>query len=258
MSGRFRLDGKAALVTGGASGIGAQTVRAFVDQGAHVVIGDLDTTRGEALARELGDVAHFQWLDVTDAASCQAAVAACRVQFGRLDVLVNNAGIGLVGNVQETSREDWDRLLLVNVTGVFLCSRAGVDAMLAQEPRGGVVVNISSVAALVGLERRFAYSATKGAVLAMTKQMAIDYVQRGIRVNAICPGTIYTPFVEGYLDRFHAHNREETLNALHARQPLGRMGRPDEIANLAVYLASDEAAFVTGAGMLIDGGLTAR
>ena len=258
VSDRFRLDGRSALVTGGASGIGEQTVRAFVDQGASVVIGDIDAGRGQVLATDLGAAARFHRLDVTDSASCKDAVGACVHWFSRLDVLVNNAGIGLVGNVQETSREDWDRLLLVNVTGVFLCSQAGVEAMLAQAPEGGVVINISSVAALVGIERRFAYSATKGAVLAMTRQMAMDYVQHGIRVNAICPGTVYTPFVEGYLDRFHQHNKEATVAGLHARQPLGRMGRPDEIANLAVYLASDQAAFVTGSAMTIDGGLTAR
>jgi len=258
VSGRFRLDGKVALVTGGASGIGEQTVRAYVDQGARVLIGDVNADRGLPLAAELGAAARFQALDVTDAASCREAVSACGAWGGRLDVLVNSAGIGFVGNVQETSRDDWDRLMLVNVTGVFLCSQAGVDAMLGQSPPGGAVINLASVAAMVGLERRYAYSATKGAVLAMTRQMAIDYVLRDIRVNAICPGTVYTPFVEGFVNRFHADTREETVAGLHARQPLGRMGRPDEIANLAVYLASDEASFVTGAALTIDGGLTAR
>lgn len=255
---RFRLDGRAALVTGGASGIGAATSRAFVEQGCRVVVADLDAAKGGLLATELGAAAVFQRLDVTDAESCRAAMAACRNAFGRLDVLVNNAGIGLVGNVQETSRTDWDKLLAVNVTGVYLCSREGVEVMLAQDPPGGVVINISSVAALVGLERRYAYSATKGAVLAMTKQMAIDYARRGIRCNAICPGTISTPFVEDYLERFHRDTREETLVQLHARHPLGRMGQPDEIADLAVYLASDQARFMTGSAVVIDGGLTAR
>jgi NAD(P)-dependent dehydrogenase (short-subunit alcohol dehydrogenase family) len=260
MSGRarFRLDGKAALVTGGASGIGAATIRAFVEQGARAVIADVDEPRGRGLASELGDAAIFHRLDVTDAENCRAAIAECVARFGRLDVLVNCAGIGLVGNVQETQRADWDRLLAVNVTGVFLCSQAGVDVMLAQDPPGGVVINIASVAALVGIERRFAYSATKGAVLAMTRQMAIDYVNTGIRCNAICPGTVYSPFVEGYLERFHKDNKDEMVQQLHARQPMGRMGRPDEIADMAAYLASDEAAFMTGSGVVIDGGLTAR
>jgi 2-keto-3-deoxy-L-fuconate dehydrogenase len=257
-SARFRLDGKAMLVTGGASGIGAATCRAFVEQGARVVIGDVNDAAGRGLAAELDSRAIFQRLDVTDAESCRAAVAACSAAFGRLDVLVNCAGIGLVGNVQETQRADWDRLMAVNVTGVFLCSQAGVDAMLAQAPPGGVVLNIASVAAMVGIERRFAYSATKGAVLAMTRQLAIDYVRSGIRCNAICPGTVYSPFVEGYLERFHKDNKDEMVEQLHARQPLGRMGRPDEIADVAVYLAADESAFMTGAPVVIDGGLTAR
>ncbi|HEV7663672.1 MAG TPA: glucose 1-dehydrogenase [Chloroflexota bacterium] len=255
---RFRLDNKTAFVTGGASGIGAATVRAFAEQGANVVIGDVNQTAGTALAEQLGAATRFERLDVTDAESCQAGIAVCVSTFGRLDVLVNCAGIGLVGNVQETQRQDWDRLLAVNVTGVFLCSQAGVNAMLSQRPSGGVVINIASVAALVGIERRFAYSATKGAVLAMTRQMAIDYVQSGIRCNAICPGTVYSPFVEAYLDRFHQGNKAEVIEQLHARQPLGRMGKPEEIADMAVYLASDEAAFMTGSGVVIDGGLTAR
>ena len=257
-AGRFRLDGKAALVTGGASGIGAAIARAFVEQGARVVIADLDEARGTALASELGASARFQHLNVTDAESCRAATIACRDTFGKLDVLVNCAGIGLVGNVQETQQADWDKLLAVNVTGVFLCSQAGVNVMLEQQPAGGVVINIASVAAHVGLERRFAYSATKGAVLAMTKQLAMDYVQRGIRCNAISPGTVLSPFVEGYVERFHKDTRDETLAQLHARQPIGRMGKPEEIADLAVYIASDAARFMTGSDILIDGGLTAR
>jgi len=255
---RFRLDGKTAIVTGGASGIGAATVRAFVEQGANAIVADVNEAAGPALAAELGQRTRFQRLDVTDADSCRAVVAVAREAFGRLDILVNCAGIGLVGNVQETAREDWDRLMAVNVTGVFLCSQAGVDAMLAQQPAGGVVINIASVAAMIGLERRYAYSASKGGVLSLTRQMAMDYVRAGIRCNAICPGTVYSPFVEAYLDRFHSDNKEQTIQELSARQPLGRMGQPAEIANIAVYLASDEAAFVTGSGVVIDGGLTAR
>jgi 2-keto-3-deoxy-L-fuconate dehydrogenase len=258
VSSRFSLNGKSALVTGGASGIGAATVRAFNEQGARVCVGDLDEVRGQDVADGLGGAGFFHRLDVTDGASCEAAMTICRDRFGRLDVLVNCAGIGLVGSVQETERTDWDRLMAVNVTGVFLCSQAAVKVMLAQNPPGGVVINIGSVAALVGIDRRFAYSATKGAVVAMSRQMAIDYVQKNVRVNVICPGTIYTPFVDAYLDRFHRDNKEETIQQLHARQPLGRMGRPEEVADCAVYLASDEATFVTGSAVVIDGGLTAR
>jgi NAD(P)-dependent dehydrogenase (short-subunit alcohol dehydrogenase family) len=170
---------------------------------------------------------------------------------------VNCAGIGLVGSVQETQDPDWDRLVAVNVTGVFHGSRAAVDQMLAQEPKGGVLVNIASVAGQIGVPRRFAYCATKGAVIAMTKQLAVDYVKEGIRCNAICPGTVYSPFVEGYVERFHKDNMEQTIRELHARQPIGRMGRPEEIADLAVYLASDESGFMTGSEVTIDGGWTA-
>jgi 2-keto-3-deoxy-L-fuconate dehydrogenase len=255
---RFRLDGKVALVTGGASGIGAATAQAFAEQGARVCVADLNEEGAQAVAGGLGEASFSMRLDVTDARDSERVVAACRERLGRLDVLVNSAGIGFVGSVEETPRTDWDRMLAVNVTGVYLCSQAGVRAMLAQNPPGGVIVNLASVAALVGIERRYAYSASKGAVLAMTRQMAIDYVQRGVRAIAVCPGTVYTPFVAGYLDRFHRDEKDQVIPRLHARQPVGRMGRPEEIADYIVYLASDEASFVTGAAAVIDGGLTAR
>jgi NAD(P)-dependent dehydrogenase (short-subunit alcohol dehydrogenase family) len=254
---RFRLDAKVALVTGGGSGIGAAICRALAEQGARVVVAEIDTDRGQRVAAELGDAGVFRETDVTDLASVQAAVAAAVAQFGRLDVLVNCAGIGLVGNVQETESDDFERLMAVNVRGVFHGSRAAVDQMLAQQPAGGVIVNIASTAGQIAVPRRFAYCATKGAVIAMTRQLAIDYVKTGIRCNAICPGTIFSPFVEGYIERFHHDTREETIAELHARQPIGRMGRPDEVADLAVYLASDEAGFMTGSAVTIDGGWTA-
>ena len=146
--------------------------------------------------------------------------------------------------------------MAVNVKGVFLCARAAVRHMA--DHGGGAIVNIASVAGRVGVARRFAYGGSKGAVIAMTKSMAVDLVERGIRVNCICPGTIQTPFVEGYLDRFHKDNKEETRAQLNARQPLGRLGRPEEVAHAALYLASDEAAFATGSALVLDGGLTAR
>ena len=255
---RFRLDGKVALITGGASGIGAATARAFVEEGARVVIGDLNEGAGAALAAELGAGAVAVRLDVTDAASAAAAVATATGGFGRLDALVNCAGIGFVGTLEETPEGEWDKLFAVNVTGTYLCCAAAVPAMLEQEPRGGSIINIGSVAGLVAVSRRFAYCATKGAVIALSRSIAIDYAGTGLRCNCICPGTIYTPFVDAYLDRFHAHNKEETIAGLHERQPVGRMGRPEEVADLAVYLASDAAAFMTGSSVTIDGGLTAR
>jgi 2-keto-3-deoxy-L-fuconate dehydrogenase len=254
---RFRLDGTVAVVTGGGSGIGAATCRAFVEQGARVIVADVSDDSGRNVARELGEAALFTRTDVTDLSSTQAAVATAVDRFGRLDVLVNNAGIGHVGSVQETDGADWTRLIAVNMTGVFHGTRAAVDQMLRQEPGGGLIVNIASVAGMIGIARRFAYSATKGAVIAMTRQVAVDYVKQAIRCNAICPGTVYSPFVAGYVERFHSDTREETIKELHARQPIGRMGRPDEVADLAVYMASAEAGFMTGSAVVLDGGWTA-
>jgi len=210
------------------------------------------------LAQTLGDLECIVVIDGPDPASVEAGVAAAVERFGRLDVFVNNAGLGLVGTVQETQRADWDRLLNVNVTGVFNGCRAAVNQMLRQQPRGGVIVNIASVAGQIGVARRFAYCATKGAVIAMTRELSVDYVKDGIRCNAICPGTVYTPFVEGYVERFHADTKEQTIQELHARQPIGRMGRPEEVADLAVYLATDEAGFMTGSAVVLDGGWTAQ
>ncbi len=255
----FRLDGKTALVTGAGSGIGEQIARLFARQGAGVVIGEVDERHGTQVAEAIvadGGRARFQRLDVTDAASAEAAVTACVEAFGGLHVLVNNAGIGYVGDVLETDEGEYDKLMAVNAKGVFLCSRAAARHMV--QHGGGTIVNIASVAGQVAVSRRFAYGASKGAVIAMTKSMAIDLVDRKVRVNCICPGTIYTPFVDSYLDRFHQHNREETLAGLHARQPIGRMGKPEEVAYAALYLAADEAAFATGSELVIDGGLTAR
>ncbi len=257
----FRLDDKSAFVTGAGSGIGREIALLYARQGAQVVVADVNVAAAEAVVAEITAAegrAYAQALDVADEASVEAALDATLARAGRLDILVNNAGISHVGNVLETSAADFDRVLGVNARGVFLCAKHGVARMLDQDPPGGVLINISSVAALVGIERRFAYSASKGAVLALTRSIAIDFVGRGIRANAICPGTIHTPFVEGYLERNFADQKDEVRRQLHARQPLGRMGRPDEVAYAALYLASDEAAFVTGSGLVIDGGLTAR
>jgi NAD(P)-dependent dehydrogenase (short-subunit alcohol dehydrogenase family) len=257
----FRLDNKTALVTGGGSGIGREIALLFGTQGATVVIGDVNDAAGEAVAQEIteaGGRAFSVSLDVSNMSSAQAAVDTIVERTGTLTTLVNNAGIGLVGNLTETSPDDFARLMSVNVNGVYNCSHVAVNQMLRQDPKGGVIINIASIAGMVAVSRRFAYGATKGAVISMTQSTAIDYVEEGIRCNCICPGTVETPFVEAYLQRYHAGEVEETRQQLHARQPLGRMGRPDEIAPLALYLASDEAAYVTGAQMVIDGGLTAR
>jgi len=257
----FRLDGKSAIITGAGSGIGREIARVFARQGAAVWIADVNTAAAETAAAEIaaeGGAATAHALDVTDLASARAVVASVVAAHSRLDILVNNAGIGLVGSVTETKPADFERLFRVNVHGVYHCTKASVEQMTKQDPTGGKVVNIASIAGQVAVPRRFAYGATKAAVIAMTQSTAMDYVNDNIRCSCICPGTVETPFVEGYLQRFHAHELDETRAALHARQPVGRMGTPADIAPLALYLASDEAAFVTGAAMVIDGGWTAR
>ncbi len=253
----FRLDNRHALVTGGASGIGEASVKELVRAGAFVWIADINHPAAEALAASLTS-AQALALDVTSPSSIAAAAA----HLGRLDILVNNAGIGHVGSIETTEPDDFDRLFDVNVRAVYLVTRAFLPLLLAsqQNPdnrgRSGAIVNIASVAGLVGIKHRFAYSASKGAVIAMTRQLAVDY-PKTLRVNAICPGTVQTPFVEGYLEKFHAHNKEETRAELRARQPIGRLGQPEEIASMVRYLASDEAAFITGSLFTIDGGWTA-
>ncbi len=250
----FRLDGRHALVTGGASGIGEATVKELVRAGAVVWIADINIAAAEALAESL-PLAQVLHLDVTSIESIATAVR----RLSRLDILVNNAGIGHVGSIETTEPEDFDRLINVNVRAVYLVTRGFLPLLLQSDNTGGrtgTIVNIASVAGQVGIKQRFAYCTSKGAVIAMTRQLAVEY-PKTLRVNAICPGTVETPFVEGYLEKFHKHNKEETRAELRARQPIGRLGQPEEIASMVRYLASDEAAFVNGALFNIDGGWTA-
>lgn len=248
MSDYFRLDGKTALVTGGASGIGEATVRTFAEAGARVVIVDLDMERATKLAENL-PAAEAHRCDITS----EADVNGLFQRVGSLDILVNNAGIGLVGTVAETGLEDFQRLFRVNVEGAFLMTRAALPKLIAAH---GSIVNIGSVAGLVGVKRRFAYCATKGAIVAMTRQLAVDYPTE-FRVNCIAPGTVDTPFVEGYLEKYHKHEKDKVRAELNQRQPIGRLGKPEEIARLALYLCSPAAEFVNGAVVPIDGGWTA-
>jgi len=244
----FRLDGLTALVTGGASGIGEAICRRFTWSGASVIIADVDKARAEKLSTELENSSVLE-LDITNEAAVNAAFQA----LPKLDILVNNAGIGLVASVEETTTEDFERLFRVNVEGTFFVTKAAMPLLLKSS---GNIVNIGSVAGVKGFRRRFAYCATKGAVLAMTKQLALEYAGK-IRVNAICPGTTETPFVEAYIEKYHSHEVEKIKAELNARQPVGRLGRPDEMADLALYLASPQAGFVTGSFMFIDGGTLA-
>lgn len=250
----FRLDGRHALVTGGASGIGEATVKELVRAGAFVWIADINVPAAETLADAIGSSRALH-LDVTSLASIAAAAA----KLERLDILVNNAGIGHVGSIEATEPEDFDRLFNVNVRSVYLVTRAFLPLLFAANEHHeavGAIVNIGSVSGMVGIKQRFAYCMTKGAVLSMTRQLAVEY-PKTLRVNAVCPGTVQTPFVEGYLEKFHKHNKEEMRAELRARQPVGRLGQPEEVAALVRYLASDEAAFVNGSCMTIDGGWTA-
>jgi NAD(P)-dependent dehydrogenase (short-subunit alcohol dehydrogenase family) len=253
----FRLDDRHALVTGGASGIGEATVKEFVRAGAFVWVADINQGAAESLASSIPS-ARALHLDVTSPESIAAAVS----RLDRLDILVNSAGVGHVGSIEATEPEDFDRLINVNVRAVYLVTRALMPLLLAsqQNPDSkgatGAIVSIASVAGLVGIKQRFAYCTSKGAVIAMTRQLAVEY-PKNLRVNAICPGTVETPFVEGYLEKFHSHNKEETRAELRARQPIGRLGQSHEIASMVRYLASDEAAFISGSIFTIDGGWTA-
>lgn len=237
----MRFAGKRALVTGAGSGIGAAIARRLAGEGAAVVLADLEPGPATVLARELGATAIH--LDVRDEQQVAPAMA-------DLDVLVNVAGIGSTTTAPETPLDVWEDVFAVNARGTFLCCKHAIPAMAARG--GGSIVNISSVAALVGLKRRAAYCAAKGAVVALTRALAVDHVGEGIRVNAVCPGTVDSPWVRRLVSE-----AGESLDDLRARQAMGRLGTPDEIAAAVAYLASDEAAFVTGTTLVVDGGLTA-
>ena len=239
----WRFDGRRALVTGAGSGIGEAVARALHAAGAEAVLADVDGDRAGRVAAELGDRARATALDVRDEDAVAPAVAG-------LDVLVNVAGIGSTTDAPGTSLEVWEDVFAVNARGTFLCCKHAIPSM--RERGGGAIVNLASVAGLVGLRSRAAYCASKGAVIALTRALAVDHVRDGIRVNAVCPGTVDSPWVQRLV-----RDAGEDVDALRARQPMGRLGTPEEIAGSVLYLASDAAAFVTGSALVIDGGLTA-
>jgi NAD(P)-dependent dehydrogenase (short-subunit alcohol dehydrogenase family) len=253
-----RLTDRICLVTGGGSGIGRASAIRFAEEGASVGVADIDldtaaeTTRLMMAAADRRDAALAVQLDVTDQSSCEAAVAQVVGAWGRIDVLLNNAGISGVGTVEETTLEQWERVMAVNVRGVFLVARAVLPFMVAAGR--GSIINMSSTIAEVGLARRASYAASKGAVLALTRQMQADYAQHGIRVNALLPGTIHTPFVDRYLAESY-DDPAAGLAALKQRQLTGDLGSPEDVAAAATFLAADESRFVLGSGLFVDGGV---
>jgi 2-keto-3-deoxy-L-fuconate dehydrogenase len=250
----FSFEGKTAVITGAASGIGLAIAHAFARQGGAVRILDREAAAAETAAQQIvasGGRALAHACDVADAASVGCIFDSIFAD-GRVDILVNNAGIAHVGSLGSTNEEDLDRILRVNVKGVYLCMRAAIERLRAQG--GGVILNMASVAATAGLENRFAYSTSKGAVLSMTLSVARDYLRDGIRCNAISPARVHTPFVDGFVAKNYPGREPEMMQKLSAAQPIGRMAQPEEVANLAVYLCSDEASFITGQNYYLDGG----
>jgi NAD(P)-dependent dehydrogenase (short-subunit alcohol dehydrogenase family) len=253
----MRLQGKVCLITGAGKGIGSATAEVFAREGAIVEIAEVDDAAAEATVIRISDAggrAFWQHVDVTDEESVRAWKDAVLERHGRVDVLFNNAGISAVGELHEVPRKLWDAVLAVNVTGVYLVSQAFVPVMLEQ--KHGVIINMSSSIVHTGLLRRAAYAATKGAVLALTKSMQVDYAPYGIRVNALLPGTIYTPFVEDYLKNSY-DDPAAAIEQLKKRQLGNELGTPEDVAYAALYLASDEAKYVLGSGLIVDGGVTA-
>jgi len=249
----FRLDNKTAIITGGGSGIGRAIATVFAQQGAAVHIFDMDEQGATNVVNEImaiGGKAQFHKCDVSKQAEVQQIVDAI-AGGGAIDILVNNAGIAHIGNAETTAEADFDRLVNVNVKGVYNCLHTVIPHM---KQNGGSIVNMASIASLVGIPDRFAYSMTKGAVVGMTLSVAKDYLKYNIRCNCISPARVHTPFVDGFLSKNYPGKEEEMFEKLSKTQPIGRMGKPDEIGYLALYLCSNEASFITGCDYPIDGG----
>ncbi len=254
-----RLQGKVALITGAASGIGLATAELFCHEGAAVALVDNQARPAEEAADKLRGAGHRAiavTADVTRSDQVRAAVERTAREFGRLDVLFANAGIGYTGELVATTDEDWDQVMGVNAKGVFLCCREAVRQMLAQQPPGGSVVITGSISGLVGIPGQAPYAPSKGALVEMTRQLAVDYARRGVRVNCVCPGTVDTPVLRRAMTM--SPDPQGFLDMLIAGHPMGRIGSGEEIAAAVAFLASDEASFITGAILPVDGGYTAR
>jgi 2-keto-3-deoxy-L-fuconate dehydrogenase len=246
----FQLTSKVAVVTGGASGIGEAISVLFGKQGARVSVLDVDEAAARRVADRIvaaGGQADAQRCDVSSAADTVAAMGAVESAAGRIDILAH------VGTIETTAEADFDRVYRVNVKGMFLSTQAALPIIL--KGGGGVILNMASIASLIGIPERFAYSTSKGAVLSMTRSIATDYMKKNVRCNCICPARVHTPFVDGYLKSAYPGREQEMFQELSAYQPLGRMGTPEEVAQMALYLCSDEASFITGQAFPIDGGV---
>lgn len=251
----FKLKNKVAIVTGGAKGIGESICKVFAKQGATVHLLDIDKKNGKRVAKSIKDkgrTAHFHHCDLTNHKLTGKVFKKIFKQEGYLDILVNNAGIAHIGNVEATTPEDMDKLYAVNIKSVYTCLHFGIKYMKLSG--GGSIVNLASIASVVGIADRFAYSMSKGAVYTMTFSIAKDYLADNIRCNAVGPARVHTPFVDNYLKTYYPGKEQEMYDKLSKTQPIGRMGKPKEIAQLITYLCSDEAAFVTGSFYSIDGG----
>ena len=251
----MRLKDKVAIITGGGSGFGEVTARLFSSEGAAVMLADINGQAAGAVAESInkeGGRAIWATTDVSSASSVEAMVHATLSAFERVDILFNNAGIESFGTVIESDEAVWDRTFAVHVRGAFLCSKYALPSMI-NSGHGGVVINVSSVAGLVGLQHMSAYSAAKGAIISLTRSMAADFAQHGIRVNCIAPGTSLTPLGHRLIEK----DTPERLAQRLSRYPLGRFGQPEEIARSVLYLASDDSSYATGMCLVVDGGLTA-
>ncbi|MRI01312.1 glucose 1-dehydrogenase [Kriegella sp. EG-1] len=252
---KFSLKHKNAVVTGGGSGIGQAICIALAEQGANVHILELHSSNAIETVQsieKIGGKVNVYSCNVAKGEEVRKAFESI-IANGKVDILVNNAGIAHIGNLENTSVEDLDRLYEVNIKGVYNCMQAGISSL---KEKGGVIINMASIASSVGINDRFAYSMTKGAVLTMTYSVAKDYLDYGIRCNCISPGRVHTPFVDGFIKKNYPGKEEEMFEKLSKTQPIGRMGKPEEIANMALYLCSDEASFITGTNFSIDGGFT--